>query len=337
MKMDKIFISKQAGIGDVMVLTPILAELKKLYPHSKITLMIFPNAVDVVAGLPFVDEVFSYDKKKDSIWKVIKKMWGHDVALLFDLQYRPALLAFLARIPIRLGIAHKRKLWLTHSLPWQVHMDHIYEPYVFAEILQCTLGISIETNKLDKLYFPPILASDEQAVANLLKEYGLSPNEPYIACSPMTALYLKNWPTEKWKELFERLYERYKVPVIIFGNYGTENALWNIYGAINLTGKTSLRQAAYIIKNARLLVNSCSLPIHIATAYETPSVVLYGYGDPNRWAPRKKCTIVSANLSCSPCDGYIGTQCENPKCMQAITVDEVFLACCDTLNGKGII
>lgn len=71
--------------------------------------MTFPNALDAVVGLPFIDEVFSYDKKKDSIWKVIKKMQGHDVALLLDLQYRSALASFLARIPVRIGLAHKRE------------------------------------------------------------------------------------------------------------------------------------------------------------------------------------------------------------------------------------
>lgn len=35
MKFDKIFVSKQAGIGDVVLLTPILAELKRQFPNSK--------------------------------------------------------------------------------------------------------------------------------------------------------------------------------------------------------------------------------------------------------------------------------------------------------------
>lgn len=327
MKIDKIFVSKQAGIGDVVLLTPILAELKRQYPNSKITLMTFPNALDAVVGLPFVDEVFFYDKNKDSIWKVIKKMWRHDVALLFDLQYRPALAACLARIPVRIGLAHKRKFWLTHSLPWEKHMDHTYEPYVFAEILQRTIGIELPRENLDKIYFPPISYNEEQVMANALEQYGFSINTPYIACSPKTAFYLKDWPRENWRQLFSQLYDEYKIPVVVFGNYGKNNGLWDMHGVINLCGKTSLREVAFIIKNAKLLVNSCSLPIHIAAAFETPSVILYGYTDPKRWAPRENCIIVAANLPCSPCDGYNGIECKNPKCMQAITVEEVFVAC----------
>jgi len=332
MKLNKIFVSKQAGIGDVVLLTPILAELKRKYPNSKITIMTLPNAFDVVVGLPFVDEVFSYDKKKDSIWKVIKKMWGHDIALLFDLQYRPAFAAFLAGIPVRIGLAHKRKLWLTHSLPWERYMDHTYEPYVFAEILQRTLGIELAREKLTKVYVSPIPAQEEQASVNALAQYGFSISSPYIACSPQTALYLKDWPAEKWQQLFSRLYDQYKIPVVVFGNGGKAKRLWDMPGVINLCEKTSLREAMFIIKNAKLLVNSCSLPIHIAAAYEVPSVILYGYTDPKRWAPREKCTIVSANLSCSPCDGYNKVECKDSKCMQAITVEEVFVACQDLIQ-----
>lgn len=56
--MKKIFVVKQGGIGDVIITTPILKELKKIYSDSYLTLMVFPNAVDVVKGLPFVDEVY---------------------------------------------------------------------------------------------------------------------------------------------------------------------------------------------------------------------------------------------------------------------------------------
>ena len=68
----KIFVTKQGGIGDVILATPILSELKKQYPDSYITLMIFSNAYDIVKGLPFIDEIFIYNKKKDGFLKTNK-------------------------------------------------------------------------------------------------------------------------------------------------------------------------------------------------------------------------------------------------------------------------
>lgn len=69
------------------------------------------------------------------------------------------------------------------------------------------------------------------------------------------------------------------------------------------------------------------MPIHIAAAMKTSCVILYGYTDPKRWAPRQACQIVQSNLSCSPCDGYHGSTCTDPRCMKKIAVDDVYDAC----------
>lgn len=324
MKLDRIFISKQAGIGDVVLLTPVLSSLKKRFPNTKLTLMTFNSAIDAVDGLSFIDEVFSYDKKQDSVLKVIKKMRGHDLALFFDLQYRIPLLAFLAGIPIRAGLTHKRNFWLTHNVDWQEYMDHFYEPYVFADILKKAIGIEISYEELDRLFFAEPTSDEYSLVESFLKNSGYSLKKPFLACSPVTAYYLKDWPLENWRRLFEKIYEQFQLPIILFGK--KIEIFDNIPGVINLGGKTNLRQAACIVKHAKLLINSCSLPVHMAAAFNVPSVVLYGYGDPKRWAPRHKCAVISANLPCSPCDGYIGTTCTDPKCMRLISVESVFEA-----------
>lgn len=69
----KIFVTRQGGIGDVILATPILAELKKLYPDWYITLLVFPNAVEIIKGLPFIDEVFVYNKENVSFLDLWKK------------------------------------------------------------------------------------------------------------------------------------------------------------------------------------------------------------------------------------------------------------------------
>lgn len=330
-KIKSIFVSKQAGIGDVILLTPVLEELKRQL-NCKITLMVFANALDAVKGLSFIDEVFVYDKRTDSSWSVIKKMYGHDAALFFDLQYRPALLSFLARVPLRIGLAHKRKAWLTHPVIWEKHMDHIYEPYAAAEVLQKTLGIEMPPAALEQLHFAEATAEEKQAVETLLEEAGIKRGDPYVACSPLSALFLKDWPKDRWRELFSRLREEQRIPTVIFGSFGEKNAEWDIPEVINLAGRTNLRQAAHIVRNASLLVNSCSLPIHMAAAYDTPCVVLYGHTDPKRWAPRRKCSVITANLPCSPCDGYVGSKCKDPQCMAQISVETVYRACCEWLK-----
>ncbi len=323
----RIFVVKQGGIGDVILATPVLAELKKIYPDCYLTLMVFRNAVDVVSGLPFVDEVFTYDKRRDSIRILWKKMRGNDMAIFLDLSYRPAMVAALARIPVRIGLEHKRKFWLTHRIVWREYMDHIYEPYVFGDILKESIGLDIPRENLDKLYITEASPTDKADLQEKLKAFGnLQTGDRYIACSPITAFYLKNWPLERWNELFCRIYREYGFKAVVFGG-GELDFAWDEDAVVNLWGKLNLRQVGELIRNAVLLVNSCSMPVHMASALGTPSVVLYGFGDPERWAPREKCEIVNLNLSCSPCDGYHGTTCTDPKCMKEMPVDLVWQAC----------
>ena len=322
----KIFVVKQGGIGDVILATPILAELKNQYPDCWITLMVFQNAVDVVTGLSFIDEVFTYNKEKDSIWKLYRKMRGNDMAVFLDLSYRPAMVAALARIPVRIGIEHKRKFWLTHKIKWQEYMDHIYEPYVFGDILKESIGLDIPREKLNQLYIASADETDREKLWEKLQPGNIHKGDSYVVCSPVTAFFLKNWPLGRWNELFIRIYREYGLKSVIFGS-GNLDFNWDKKSVVNLWGQLNLRQVGELIRNAKLLVNSCSMPIHMASAVETPCVVLYGYTDSNRWAPRTKCEIISANIACSPCDGNHAVACQDPICMNKITVEEVFVGC----------
>lgn len=323
--MKKIFISKQGGIGDVILATPVLAEIKKQYPDCKLTLMIFPNAVDMVQGLPFIDEIIAYDKKRISFCALWRKLLGYDIAIFLDLSYRPAMAAALAGIPIRAGIEHKRGLWLNRKIKWQEYMDHTYEPYVLWDIVKEALKIDTTKTNLEQLYIADSPVNAKLMLQQLMEDAGLTAGEKYIVSSPITAYYLKNWPLDRWQELYCRIYRQYGYKTVLFGS-GKLEYDWDSDCVINLWGRIQLNQLRELIKGAALLVNSCSMPIHAASAVDTPCVVLYGFGDYKRWAPKCNCEVVVTPLSCSPCDGYHGTKCTDPKCMRSISVETVFQA-----------
>ena len=251
-------------------------------------------------------------------------MLGYDLAIFLDLSYRPAMAAALAGIPLRVGLEHKRKCWLTHKVKWQEYMDHLYEPYVFGEILKA-VNIDIPRQNLDKLYVPNVPRADIDKLHNRLKDLGLKSGEQYVVSSPITAYFLKNWSLDKWNDLYRRVYQKYGCKCVLFGA-GELHYEWDKEAVIDLWGELNLRQVIELITNAKLLINSCSMPIHVAGAVGTPCVVLYGFTDHNRWAPRAKCELIVSSLSCSPCDGHYGSKCQDPQCMKNMTVDEVYSA-----------
>ena len=331
--MKKIIIVKQGGIGDVILVTSVIAELKRIFFDSYITLMIKKNAIDIIKGLDFIDDVFVYDKQNCSVYRLWKKMRGYDISIHLDLTYRPAMIAALAGIPIRIGIEHKRKIWLNKPVKWEEYMDHVYEPYVMGDIVNKWLSVKLNKNKLNKPYITAAMNDEYNILEKFLFNNGINKGKRYVVSSPITAYFLKNWPLNKWNELYSRLYNKYGIKTVIFG-CGDLKYNWNKDAVIDLFNKLNLRQVGALIKDAELLVNSCSMPIHMAAAVNTKCVVLYGYGDPNRWAPRFNCSTVVTKLKCSPCDGYVGSKCTNPLCMKNMTVEEVFKTC-ETMLDKG--
>jgi ADP-heptose:LPS heptosyltransferase len=52
-----------------------------------------------------------------------------------------------------------------------------------------------------------------------------------------------------------------------------------------LAGRTSMRALCALVAGARLLVSTDTGIAHLATAYGTPSVVVFGPEPPSRWGP----------------------------------------------------
>ena len=93
-----------------------------------------------------------------------------------------------------------------------------------------------------------------------------------------------------------------------------------------------LRQLLVLYTLADVLVTNDSGPAHFATLTPIRVVTLFGPETPKLFAavtPRN--TVLWAGLLCSPCvsayNNRMSPCCDN-RCMQAITVDQVFDAAC---------
>ena len=69
-----IIMSRFGGLGDMVMLTPLLRGIKQLYPEVKLTVVGNNNAKNFMNACPFVDEYLTYDKTLKSTWFLIKKL-----------------------------------------------------------------------------------------------------------------------------------------------------------------------------------------------------------------------------------------------------------------------
>ena len=97
--------------------------------------------------------------------------------------------------------------------------------------------------------------------------------------------------------------------------------------AMNIAGRTTIRELAAVIKGASFFVGNDSAPMHISNILGTRTIALFGSTDWRVWRPLGDEHFVFAkDVECSPC-GH-SKECEKDEdwCMKLITVDEVMEA-----------
>jgi len=118
----------------------------------------------------------------------------------------------------------------------------------------------------------------------LVSSFPLKPNEKYIGVHVQTETsygYEKNWPLEKFKELFIRLHQDHQYKIVLFGFGNTPD--FSLPGIVDLRGKTGLLEMVSIIKNrcSHLVVPDSGVlsityfldenfPLHIVSLWSDP-------------------------------------------------------------------
>jgi heptosyltransferase-2 len=151
----------------------------------------------------------------------------------------------------------------------------------------------------------------------------------------------KLWDRENWTELIRRLDDDGEIVVLpgdeneapLVAEFVARHAFKN---AINIAGRTSVREVSAVIKHAKLLVVHDSGLMHIGNAHGTPLVALYGPTDWNFTMPKAPTSrILRKNLPCQPCMARMAKteqealrDCQlDMQCMRNLTIEEVYQAC----------
>jgi 3-deoxy-D-manno-octulosonic-acid transferase/heptosyltransferase-1 len=172
----------------------------------------------------------------------------------------------------------------------------------------------------------PLQAGDRAGIDRLLADR-FNPEDTLIAVNPMARWITKLWDEERFAGLAQKLSDELSCNVLFTGGRSDHAVIERIVAGLNpqplnLAGKTTLKELAYLYTRCRLVVTTDTGPMHIAAAMGVPVVALFGPTAPWRTGPYGKGhTVIRKNLDCSPC---FRKKCSNLTCMKGITVEEVF-------------
>lgn len=320
----KIFIECSPGVGDLVVLSPILRALKERYPSCILTIMSKRNSLHVIERLPYVDHICPMDEGTKVI---LKKMWRQDYVIFIN--YKPLLfaLAKLIGVPHRIGpCKEKNKKWglCTKYFQYDEHVpDNLHQSkYFMSHICEALEIDALKYSNQTEISAPQ--KAEIEATKKIFEENGHTPGKGYVCISPFanTALDI---PNSTINVIVNYLLKRYEYEIVFLGMQ-SDQSLRDMIGKIDssrlidMTNKTNMMDLIYILKNARLLLCSDSGPMHISAAVGTLTVPIFTTANICQWTPQTNCYPISLNLPCSPCKAGRHI-CKNQKCINELSPD----------------
>lgn len=334
----KILVIQTAFIGDVVLTTPMLKTIKKYYPDAKLSVLVKPEAKQILQPLSFVDEIIVIDKKNQhrflGMLKIIHEIKNKkfDIILSPHQSFRTGLIVFFSGAPFKVGYETSSLSFVYNLKLKRTKKNEIHRLLDFLKESICP--------DLNSYVNAPILEETEESIKKaqkLLSQFSTKPIA--FACSSV-------WPTKRWTpwgfaELAGKVIEIYKSPVILIGSkedyelseyikfYAKHILPEHLYNQIyNFCGKTDLITLYSLLKRCKFIVSNDSAPVHFGCAANIPVIAIFGPTTKDLgYAPicDKSRIVEIEGLYCRPCGTHGGKKCPEKhfRCMKEITPNMV--------------
>jgi heptosyltransferase-2 len=158
--------------------------------------------------------------------------------------------------------------------------------------------------------------------------------------SPGSKWGTKRWLAEKYSALIDELIANDDNAVIVLGSPDEKELNESVVEKcktgrndrlLNLTGQTQLDELRALYPQLSALVTNDSSPLHYASAFDIPTVAIFGATLPEMgFGPvaEKSVVVEKKGLPCRPCSDHGPEVCplSHFKCMKEISVKEVLQA-----------
>jgi heptosyltransferase-2 len=332
-------VTKLRYMGDTIVATPLLRHLRCYLPTASITLLTAPSVAVALKNCPYVDSLVSMNSDGKSRFQQALELGralraGRFTAVfLVNRSFHCALMALLARVPIRIGArCELRGPLLTVGVPRSFYR---HEVDGHLDILR-TLGYEV------KAALPELWLQDEEraAAADVLRAHGWDDKSgrPLIAFQPgANDAWIRAWGAERYAFVADTLLGETGGVGLMLGGPGERGAAAAMAKAarsplIDLVGEIELRQALAVIGLVDLWIGNDTGLLHAAVAQHVPSVGLFGPNKVARWgydAPRHRSLVVFPE---SPAHRDSDVR----RCLDAISENQVLEAAHDVLRAASL-
>ena len=337
-------------LGDALMPMPFFASLRRELSKDEfhIAILLTPAIAKLYSGLQYFDEIVVSEHlccRHPLKWIFTSRgfldnslRWAlcHKVDIYlhpFPMRYRNLGYDYILRlVKAQKSIAYESqfmgKLFPMTAAYQMKHCDRLYT-HLFpvgcmkSQVEELSKMLVAATGNDSAKLVPPSLEE-----LHSILSYNLADKlpQPYVVFVPGAGAERRRWRIERFNELAKML----GGTIVVVGT-ADEFALGDkISGAVNLCGKTSLKELGGILANARLVVANETGSASFAAVVQSPILCLLGGGDFNAFFPNSLCASTRSvyhKEDCFGCDWYCrktDTSCSVAPCIDSIGVDEVY-------------
>lgn len=336
-----ILIIRFSSLGDLILTSPVLRELRRQFPDSHITLLTSEGFGRILANNPNVDQTIYHPRQESlpQLGQLIKRLKNQRFDLVYDAH--DSVRSKLVRWILRLFRPSMKCLVIDKHSRQRVnlirHKRHSQELKLSqrSRLLQPLGQIANQPLQHHTELYPS--AKDEQYVQQWLKQQNLK-DAPILAIGPSASFDLKKWPLEYFDQLVRELSSKSLNILLVGGpNEPETTAIYQRFSThiCNAAGQFSPIQTAALLKKCALVICNDTSISHMAEAMGTPCLVLFGptvreFG----YAPYlSNSLMLETDLPCRPCSRNGKGKCritEYKLCLKGIPVQRVL----DEVSGR---
>jgi heptosyltransferase-2 len=304
---NRILIIQTAFLGDVILATPVVSELKRLYPNSSIDVLVKKGNESLLANNPKISKVFVFNKSKGK-YKAMRSYIRQFRKSKYDLVIN---LHRFASSGIMAGFSKGKLIYGFKNNPFSFRYSKKFEHTIGDGTHEVERNLSIiKEFGAEKLVRPELFPSTSDYAA--VSTYQI---EPYLCMAPASVWFTKQLPVHKWNELIE-LNEHKRI--FLLGGPGDQELCSKIVSehpsvnVISLAGELSLLKSAALMQGAEHNYVNDSGPLHIASAMNAPVTAFFCSTVPDfGFGPLSEDSTIKQveSLDCRPCGLHGHKEC----------------------------
>ena len=334
-KVNKILIVRFSSIGDIVLTTPVIRNLRRHFPEAEIHFLTKKAYLPVLEHNPYINKVYLLGK--DNYEELLNDLHTEEYDFLVDLHHN--LRTFRLKRNLGTRSASFPKLNIQKWLLVNLKVNAMPPQHIVGRYMKTVerLGVKNDGQGLD--YF---LSEKDEVKPD---DIPMSHHAGYLALVIGATYATKKLPLHKLQELCSLLDH----PIILLGGpedaeMGNQIASVDSTRVYNACGKFSLNESASLVKQSKLVITHDTGLMHIAAAFRKPIISIWGntvpefgmypyYGEHAVWQAKMEVM----GLSCRPCSkiGYQECPKKHFKCMANQDLNKLTTLIRQFLQGAG--